>query len=520
MSPDPKEFSMPDTSISRRLANGLVRFPWQHLVPFFYFAFLYLFYPFRNVFQFDLDEGINLMKAMLVVHGYPLYTQIWSDQPPLFTHILAISFRIFGMQVNVARMVVLAFSALLIWGLSQYLRSVWGFWSMLAGIIFVSVLPYYFTLSVSTMIGLPSITFAVLALASLTAWHQKKHTLWLVISAILLGLSVLTKLWTGIFAPIFLAGIFLDRFTQSEKAERWRATLRALLAWGIALALTCLVVLALTVKPSQLLQVFVQQLLAPHFTARASTIETDSIVYSSLNSYLELIWSFFFLAAIGVIMAVRSRRWLSMYLLAWAIFAYSLLNLVAPVWYHQQMLLTIPTAGLCAVAAGEIVNQLIRWWQSRKFHLFDGVLFIGAIIGTGVVLFNHFLPLAPAFVLDPNFAFQPTDKPPREMQVVYEIQKYAPQTHWMATDLPMYAFRADILVPPEMAVVSKKRLVAGDFSDQELVAIIRKYNPELIMLDRFNYPGVQETLDASYEMQYTRFDSRLYVRNDINKDSP
>jgi 4-amino-4-deoxy-L-arabinose transferase-like glycosyltransferase len=511
---------MPDKSIYRRIAAGLVRFPWQHLVPFFYFAALYLFYPFRNVFQFDPDEGINLMKAMLVAHGYPLYTQIWSDQPPLFTQFLALSFRIFGMQVNVARIVVLATSALLVWGLCQYLRSVWGFWSMLAGIVLVSVLPYYFTLSVSTMIGLPSIALAMLSLASLTAWHKKKNTLWLVLSAILLGLSVLTKLWTGVLAPILLAGIFLERFTQSEKAERWKAAMRALLVWGIALALTGLAVLAVTITPSQLIQVLIQQMLAPHFNARMSTIAEDSIVYSSLNSYLEFIWSFFFLAAIGVIMAVRSRRWLSMYLLAWAIFAYILLNLVAPVWYHQQMLLTIPTAGLCAAAAGEVVNQIIRWWQSRKFHLFDGALFLAAIVGTGVVLFNHLLPLVPAFAMDPNFAYQPTGKPPREMQVVYEIQKYAPQTHWMATDLPMYAFRADILVPPEMAVVSRKRLVAGDFPDQELVAVIRQYNPELVMLDRFDYPGVQQTLDASYDMKYTRFNNHLYVRNDLTKNTP
>jgi hypothetical protein len=497
-----------------------MRFPWQHLVPFLYFVALYLFYPFRNVFQFDPDEGINLMKAMLVAHGYPLYTQIWSDQPPLFTQLLALSFDIFGFQVNVARMVVLAASALLVWGLSQYLRSVWGFWSMIAGIVLISVLPYYFTLSVSTMIGLPSIAFAMLSLACLTTWHQKKNTLWLVLSAILLGLSVLTKLWTGILAPIFLAGIFLDRFTQAGKGDRWKAALHPMLVWGIALAFTSLAVLLVSVRPGEFFQVLIQQLMAPHFNARMSTMTEDSIVYSSLNSYLELIWSFFFLAAIGVLMAVRLHRWLSMYLLAWAIFAYILLLLVAPVWYHQQMLLTIPAAGMCAIAAGEIVGQPIRWLQSRKFHLIDGALLVAALVGTALVLFNHLLPLIPAFTMTPNFDFEPTGKPPREMQVVYEIQKYSPQIQWFATDLPMYAFRSDMLVPPEMAVVSRKRLVAGDLPDQELVAIIKQYNPELIMLDRFDYPGVQAALDAKYDMKYTRFNRHLYVRNDLSKDSP
>ncbi|MEJ2599795.1 MAG: glycosyltransferase family 39 protein [Anaerolineales bacterium] len=450
----------------RRLAGGVIRFPWQHLVPFAYFTALYLFYPFRNVFQFDPDEGINLMKAMLVAHGYPLYTQIWSDQPPVFTQILAISFRLFGMQVNVARIVVLAASALLIWALSHYLRVVWGFWAMLAGIVIVSVLPYYFTLSVSTMIGLPSIAFAMLSLASLTAWHQKKRLLWLTLSAVLLGISVFTKLWTGIFAPVFLGGIFLDRFTQTPQPNRWHSAIRPIVVWITVLAITLL------------------------------------------------------LAVVGVLMAIRSRRWLSMYLLAWAIFAYILLSLVAPVWYHQQMLLTIPIAGLGAIAAGEIVQQVFRWWQSRRVHPIDAALFAAALVCTYLVVINHLLPFVPAFTMPPNYAYEPTEKPPREMQVINEIQKYAPQTRWMVTDLPMYAFRADILVPPELAVFSRKRLVAGDLTDQELQAAFQKYDPELVMLDRFDYPGLQTTLDAGYEEGFTFLNLHLYVRKDINKDAP
>jgi 4-amino-4-deoxy-L-arabinose transferase-like glycosyltransferase len=510
---------MPNLSFIRRSAGSLAHFPWQHLVPFAYFAWLYLFYPFRNVFQFDLDEGINLMKAMLVANGYPLYTQIWSDQPPLFTQILALSFRIFGAQVNVARMVVLAFSALLVWGFSYYLRLVWGFWSMVAGILLVSVLPYYFWLSVSAMIGLPSIASAMLSLASLTTWHKKKNDLWLVLSAILLGLSVLTKLWTGILAPIFLTGIFLDRFTQTDKPERWRAALRAILTWLSALAITSLGVLLVILKPAQLLQDLVQQMLLPHFNARASTLTEDSIVYSSINSYLEMIWSFFFLGTIGALMAVRERRWLSLYLFAWAILAYVLLNLVAPVWYHQQMILTIPTAGLCAIAAGEILNQLVKVRKLRRIPFPDIALLAAALIGTGVVLVNHMLPLMSAFTLTPNFAYQTSDKPPREMQVVLEIQKYSQQTHWMATDVPMYAFRAGVMVPPEMAVVSRKRMVAGDFSDQELLAIVNQYNPELIMLDRFDYPAVKRILDTRYFLKSSRFTKDLYVRNDLARDT-
>ena len=55
---------------------------------------IFKYYPFRKIFEIDPDEGINLIKGLLVEQGYSLYTEIWSDQPPLFTYFLAVVFRI------------------------------------------------------------------------------------------------------------------------------------------------------------------------------------------------------------------------------------------------------------------------------------------------------------------------------------------------------------------------------------------------------------------------------------------
>jgi hypothetical protein len=35
-----------------------------------------------------MDEGGNLMKAVLVAKGFHLYSEIWSDQPPILTFLL------------------------------------------------------------------------------------------------------------------------------------------------------------------------------------------------------------------------------------------------------------------------------------------------------------------------------------------------------------------------------------------------------------------------------------------------
>jgi len=66
------------------------------------------------------------MKASLVMKGYPLYEQIWSDQPPLLTYILVGVMRLFGTQVNTARSLLLLLSSVLLLACFHILRRVWG----------------------------------------------------------------------------------------------------------------------------------------------------------------------------------------------------------------------------------------------------------------------------------------------------------------------------------------------------------------------------------------------------------
>ncbi len=100
--------------ISKRFQPQISKIILPVSLMFIFIAFMLLFFPFRDKFQFDGDEGINLMKAMLMLRGYPLYNQIWSDQPPLLTYLLAIVFRVFGFEVNVARLTVLLLSSVLL----------------------------------------------------------------------------------------------------------------------------------------------------------------------------------------------------------------------------------------------------------------------------------------------------------------------------------------------------------------------------------------------------------------------
>ena len=52
---------------------------------------------------FDPDEGVNVIKGYLVFRGLPLYSEVWSDQPPMLTWMLAGAFQLFGSSLQLAR---------------------------------------------------------------------------------------------------------------------------------------------------------------------------------------------------------------------------------------------------------------------------------------------------------------------------------------------------------------------------------------------------------------------------------
>src|SRR4030067_2521058 len=81
------------------------------------------------------------------------------------------------------------------------------------------------------MIGLPAISLAMLSLLFQAYWHYKRKWVWLVLSAILLALSVLTKLFTGILAPLFLAGLLMHE-VHGSRDKTWFRVITPALVWG------------------------------------------------------------------------------------------------------------------------------------------------------------------------------------------------------------------------------------------------------------------------------------------------
>ena len=476
-------------------------------IPVAFVLLMLLFFPFRYRIEFDTDEGINAIKAMMVLRGYRLYSEIWSDQPPLFTFLLTVWFRAFGLRLTAARLMVLLFSAGQIALGTSYLRKNWGILAAVSGGLMLVLLPYFLRLSVSIMIGLPAIALAVASFYMLAEWHSRPVLGRLVASGLLLGLSILTKGFTAVLVPIWLIGILANILRNPTLIRQGRHRWLGPAAWLTALGLVVGLGLLLIVRTE-----YLSQLLSVHLIASQSDEFAIDPEHRTLASYLSESWPIFALAAVGAGWAVKRRNWSALYLAGWIVAGYAFLVINQPTWYHHQLLLTVPAALLAAIAVGASIDDVrfLRpdWPRARRWALGLGSL------GVFLVFLVIRLP-GTAEGLDPrlpNLSGPGTDEED-ERSLLAAINDHASQTQWFYTDRPIFAFLADIPVPPNLAVISQKRLFTGGLTEQEVAATLDTYAPEMVLNSRFGLSAVAEYMRTR---NFTRIDEtikyRLYFR--------
>jgi 4-amino-4-deoxy-L-arabinose transferase-like glycosyltransferase len=483
------------------------------LIALLFLAFTFSYYPFREKLQFDTDEGLNLMRSMLVEMGYPLYSETSSDQPPLFNQLLALVFRVVGFNVNAARVLVLLFSTLLVWAGAQFVQTTWGNLSAIAFLPLVIMVPRYLDLSVAVMIGVPSIALAAVSMLFGAVWHRSRREIWLVLSGSMLALSVLIKLFTGFLAPILLAGITLAMYMEARgEPFSWR-TLRPALVWSASFAALGLVLGLFLVGPGN-----VQSILLPHINAPSQEyFQTQSF---GMNPHLQAAIPVLMLGVLGVILAIYRRNWLALYPLAWAGLAYLLFTVYSPVFYHHQLLITIPAALLAAGAVGEGILSLLR----RRGG--GDILRLEVLLGVAALLVFIWAAVQYVPVLDRELMNRPrlTDFTLRatsgKLKVLRTMDANIHQTRWIMSDMPMYAFRVGRPVPPSLATISQKRLSTGSLTEEDILAAMREYRPEQVLIARFQIPALEQYVQENYTLILSVEFFRLFLRNDLQPAEP
>jgi hypothetical protein len=187
--------------------------------------------PLRTAVQIGADEGFELAKATLCLHGHKLYSEVWNDQPPLHTWLITqvvklrqskpltpslspldgerVSAEERGYSILGPRLLTSAFTAVL-------LACVFSISCRISGLLigtlttaFLIASPGFLELSSSCMLEIPALATAIAGLCVLMVLPRTKWYAAECCAGVLFGLAALMKLVPLYLLPLAALVIWL-----------------------------------------------------------------------------------------------------------------------------------------------------------------------------------------------------------------------------------------------------------------------------------------------------------------------
>jgi Dolichyl-phosphate-mannose-protein mannosyltransferase len=472
-------------------------------VPILFFLLTAWIMPMADTLQFDPDEGIELAKVTLFAQGYTLYDQIWNDQPPLLTWLLAGWLRLFGTQIVAARLMILGFASLLVGAFYNTLRLILGLWSALLGTLGLCLTLDFLRLSVSVMQGLPALALAMVSIYLLLRVTQARSTLnpifsrsvlGVLASGICFGLSLQIKFYILLLLPACFLHLVLGNSLQDWRKPNFRRLPFALL-WLGACSITAISVGVLTHSFSA------TQLLGTHFDGAAQVALQREPSWQILLMFLAQDLDYTLLAGVGIYLLFKHQPQWPLLPLVWLVSIWVGLTYYQPLWYHYYPLISVPVVWLATYGLTQSFPffRQKQWyrnlrWQNLKHPTLKGMAAGFAIFAIALT------PIKLTVNAVMNHQFVQESKP--KLEIIQQVRAFKSSTHWLFTDLPIVSFYTGLKVPPELAVFSTKRIASGSLSDAELRRILQTYQPEQVLLGR--YPKVQTALEPYLRQHYVK----------------
>ncbi|OUL31235.1 hypothetical protein BV372_20730 [Nostoc sp. T09] len=462
-------------------ANKLKTFlVFNFIIPASFFIFAIYFMPIEQVFQFDTsDEGIELIKATLHLDGFAMYTQVWNDQPPLFTVILASWLAWFGKSIYSARLLTLSFSTILVWSFCQTLRIYLGNLPAIIGTLLLIISCNFLRLSVSVMIDLPSVAMVMLSIYTLSLYKknvaQKFSKILIVISGGLLALSLQIKLFTAFIAPLIIFDLLQFTFKKNPQHQLKRQLFFNAVLWLTA-CLGIFIIVGILCN-----SLTYEQLLQSHLNNNVKTVFQAG--YSQKLTLLFLLQDFDYLllAILATIIIFQKKQWEKYFPIIWLITGFIVLINHQPVWYHHYLLLSIPLAWLATYGVTLSFNffRQRKWYAKFKPRNFKKITVSG--LAAGFVIFSIIVtPIKLGVIILENHRY--LEQSQEHIQFVNILLKYKPSTKWVFTNCPIYAFYSGLPVPPEIGVLSRKRIESKTITPEQIIAVFETYHPEQVLL--------------------------------------
>ena len=257
--------------------------------------------------------------------------------------------------------------------------------------------------------------------------------------------------------PVFVISIAVAGTLKSQLRQGCNCGVPAALGWWSTGLLTGL---ALVFGPMISVEM-IEQLVMPHLRYQigrspsfpARIFFPDWVVYALLAVGLPVLWT--------------TRRYLALLFLMWLAGYIAALNLLPSVRSSYHLLVLVPAVVLAGAALGSLATRTGRY---RRFYW-------SATLGLAIT----FLSFSLLRLTMPEHWRTGEKSSDFFAEAMRLLEGY--DGHWMATSRQTLAFRAGLLVPPELAVTSMKRFSTGFLDIEQMMRVIDKRRVAFVFED-------------------------------------
>ncbi len=476
----------------------------------------------------NYDEGVYLASLRALRSGHPLFTQVFSSQPPLFLLSLYPFVWLFGPSMLAARGGVVFFALIGILAMYLLARRLGGPWAGVAAALLLACDHLFLIQSQSLEAEVPSIALMIAAVAAATyvdraPWQASA------ISGIFTSLALLEKLLFPLAAIAAIALLFLGHLIVFERGLRARmlsdsartgrmtrylphrqTIIRAVLLGGVYLLSLLLVGVLICLPYLGHLPALYQQVVSFHLAAGQS-------FPTSASQNWQILWHNFgqdtplvLLSLLGVIVGLPRGRWAVLIGCAWTLVALVILLRQTPLFPHHLVLL-IPGLALTAAlglmpAPATLANQTALhlqfrpWLPSRSRQSTRlALIWLPALLVVGILALNLRANLDQPLGL-------PAANAARLSQVASDLRGLTTPQQSVITDDQYIATLAGRDVPPELVDTSTVRITTGYLTSDQVIAIAEQPQVGAILFysGRFqSLPGFSQWVAQHFHLERT-----------------
>ncbi|HEY4868014.1 MAG TPA: glycosyltransferase family 39 protein [Candidatus Dormibacteraeota bacterium] len=404
--------------------------------------------------QMDYDEGVYWQSLRNMAAGHPLFSAVYSSQPPAFLELLLPSHVLLGGSIEADRTGVLVLTLTGLVAVYRIGSTLATAWTGLLAVTLLAADPLFFRQSVTLQADGPAVSLGLASLAiALEARRRPGRGGWLLaaVTGAVLAVAVLTKILVVAAAPavaVALAG-------QPQDAA-WR---RALVGLAMAALGGVVATLLLLLPFIGSLGLVWQQAVGFHLQARA--LEVGGLDPETLLHELPLA----VVGLAGLAIAIRRAPLLAATAGAWMVIAAIFVAVQRPLWPHHLLILVPPLA----LWAGALALL-----PTPRPALVVGTLAIAGCLVAATYTRSLQSPTPEAAVAALRTSTAPGDL--------------------VVTDDPFAAALADRSTPPELVDTTRVRMNSGELTPAQAEEVTSRPRVRAVLLatDRLaNLPGFQ-----------------------------